>query len=117
MKISILIETPRGLGIDKMIKCNEENCEKKAEFGDNTGDYCSKHWVVKYPRQTIRVNQRRRNSSLRVLKTPTYFRGPRCICTPRGPDPDCGCVSRNGVLGLILGIDIREMVENRNAYY
>ena len=100
-----------------MIKCNEENCEKKAKFGDNTGDYCSEHWVVKYPNQRIRVNQRQRVSFLRARKRPAFFLGPRCICTPRGPDPDCSCNSRNGVLGLILGIDIREMVENRNAYY
>ena len=100
-----------------MIKCNEENCEKRAKFGDNTGDYCSEHWVVKYPNQRLRVNQRRRVSFLSARKRPTFFLGPRCKCSSRGPDPDCGCVSRNGVLGLILGLDIREMVENRNAYY
>ena len=36
-----------------MIKCNEKNCEKKAKFGDNTGDYCSEHWVAKYPSQRV----------------------------------------------------------------
>ena len=43
-----------------------------------------------------------------------YFRGPRCICSSRGPDPGCSCNSNK--LGL-SSIDIREMVENRNAYY
>jgi len=98
-----------------MIKCNEKNCEKKAKFGDNTGDYCSEHWVAKYPSQRIIVNERRRNSFLRARKRPTFFRGPRCICSSRGPDPGCSCNSNK--LGLMLGIDIREMVENRNAYY
>ena len=98
-------------------KCKEENCSGKIEFGDEDGDYCSNHWLVKFPNQRSRVAYRR-NPFLSARKKKAKYRGYNCLCTPSGPDPDCSCLGRlYDSVGLNQNINIRDMYSNGNASY
>jgi hypothetical protein len=120
-------------------KCKEDNCSEKIEYGDEDGDYCSNHWLVKFPNQRNRVyirrmnqrnreqirlrnqrnrqynrrrNQRNRvnNSFLSTRKEKARYRGVNCLCTPNGPHPDCNCLSKNyDLIGLNQYTNIQEM--------